>query len=155
MIKNERQYRITKAQARKFERALTRLSAAPNLESIPESPTDKAVHPLLAKAQRDALRSQLDDLQAEMRGYEALQSGQCPVLPLESFERLPRALIQARIAAGLTQKDLGAKLGLKEQQIQRYEATEYAAASLQCITKVVHALGITVRGDIHLPDTQI
>ena len=33
---------------------------------------------------------------------------------------LPIELIRARIAKGLTQKDLARKLGLKEQQIQRY-----------------------------------
>jgi ribosome-binding protein aMBF1 (putative translation factor) len=31
----------------------------------------------------------------------------------------------AYIAAGLSQEDLAAKLGLKLQQIQRYEETEY------------------------------
>jgi HTH-type transcriptional regulator/antitoxin HipB len=33
------------------------------------------------------------------------------------------ALIEARIAAGLTQKALADRLGVAEQQIQRYEAT--------------------------------
>ena len=32
--------------------------------------------------------------------------------------------------AGLSQKSLAGQLGLKEQQIQRYEASEYASASL-------------------------
>ena len=41
---------------------------------------------------------------------------------------VPRLLIRARIARGLSQKSLAGRLVLKEQQIQRYEASEYASA---------------------------
>jgi transcriptional regulator with XRE-family HTH domain len=58
---------------------------------------------------------------------------------------LPRTLIQARIAAGLSQKELARRLGLKEQQIQRYEATDYASAKLSRLRAVMHALGIELR----------
>jgi len=136
MIKNERQYRITKAQVAKFERALAPGGAGPR-----GSPP---LHPLLQKAQEDALRSQLADLRAELDEYEALLARQPAVLELASFEDLPRALIQARIAAGISQKALAERLGLKEQQIQRYEATDYASASLTRVTEVVRALGLTV-----------
>ena len=63
IITNERQYRIIRAQAEKFKQALARLS----------QPTAAAeqIHPLLRKAQADALRSQLDDLNAELEAYEA------------------------------------------------------------------------------------
>ena len=60
-----------------------------------------------------ALKSQLGDLKAELEEYEALRTGQRHVLELDSFEDLPRALVQARIAAGLNQQDLAAKLGIK------------------------------------------
>ena len=55
---------------------------------------------------------------------------------------LPTVLIKARIAQGLSQKDLAERLGLQEQQIQRYEATDYASASLTRIREVVSALGV-------------
>lgn len=144
MIKNERQYRITKAQMAKFERALEQLAQGPV--------GDKPVHPLLQKAQEDALRSQMDDLWAQLEAYEALRSRQHLVLELASFEEFPRALIQARIAVGISQKELATRLGLKEQQIQRYEATEYASASLARVTEVIRALGLKVREEITLPD---
>ena len=82
------------------------------------------MHPVPRKAQADALRSQLADLRAEMKHYESLRSGKPIALHVRSFDDLPRALIQARIAAGLSQRKLADRLGLKEQQIQRYEATE-------------------------------
>ena len=60
MIKNERQYRITKAQADELSRTLESLSRSAG-----------EAHPLIAKAREDALRSQIEDLQGELRDYEA------------------------------------------------------------------------------------
>ena len=147
MIKNERQYRITKAQAEKFEHALAEI--ATRRKSKP------ATHPLIDKAQREALQSQLDDLNAQISAYDALRSGEQFVLVRESFEDLPSALIQARIAAGLSQKELAERLGLKEQQIQRYEATEYASASLERLRDVIKALGVSIRGDVFLSTADV
>jgi ribosome-binding protein aMBF1 (putative translation factor) len=132
MIKNERQYRITKSQIAKFEAALNAVSARLD------------VNPRLRKLEDDALRSQLDELRQEVEEYERLRSGRQNVIHLDSFESLPRALVQARIAAGLSQKELAKRLGLKEQQIQRYEATGYASASLTKITEVIEALDIKI-----------
>ena len=147
MIKNERQYLITQAQAKKFEEALAQFDK--NLDKR------EKVHPLLWKAQRDALQSQLSELREELEEYEALKSGQQAVLELNSLEELPSALIKARIAAGLSQKELAERLDLKEQQIQRYEATEYASVSFTRILEVIQALGIKVREDVFLPSSQV
>lgn len=147
MIKNERQYRVTQAQAKKFEQALAQLNKKFGKE--------KEVHPLLWKAQKDSLQSQLSELREEIEEYEALKSGQKAVLELNSLEELPSALIQARIASELSQKELAERLGIKEQQIQRYEATEYASASFTRILEVIQVLGIKVREDIFLPSSQV
>lgn len=147
MIKNERQYRITKSQADKFEQALVQIDGAPHKDNQP--------HILLQKAQKEALQSQLDDLRAQLAEYDTLRSGERQVLELTSFDELPRALIQSRIALGLSQRELADRLGLKEQQLQRYEATEYASASLDRVKEVVNALGLTMREDIILPSVQL
>ncbi len=136
MIKNERQYRITKAEAEKFELTLAKLS-----ETLPQS---EEVPPLLLQVKKDALQSYLDSLREDIEEYELLQSGQQPMLELQSLDELPKSLIRARIAAGLTQKELAARLGLPEQQVQRYEATEYASANLTRVLEVTHALGMKV-----------
>ena len=133
MIKNERQYRITKAQADRFSQTLDSLG--------PRSGETEGIHPLIAKAQEDALRSQLADLEAELCEYESLKAGKFPMDELSVVAELPIVLIKARIAQGLSQKDLAERLGLQEQQIQRYEATDYASASLSRIKEVVSALG--------------
>ena len=139
MIKNERQYLITKAQAKKFKEAIV---AFDNRAT--------GTHPLLAKAQREALESQLAELKLQIDEFEKLRSGKIKRLKKSSFENLPIELIRARIAKGLTQKDLAGKLGVKEQQIQRYEETDYASASLSRINEVIKALDIKIKEEITL-----
>jgi DNA-binding XRE family transcriptional regulator len=140
MIKNERQYRITKAQAQKFEQALTDLADGAEHK--------KQENPILFEAQRSALESQLEDLREELTEYEALTihgNDEPLVFELNSLEALPLALIKARIATKLSQKDLAERLGLKEQQIQRYEATEYASANLARVIAVSQVLGMKLQ----------
>jgi DNA-binding XRE family transcriptional regulator len=139
MIKNARQYLITKAQAKRFKDAIA---------AFDNTATD--THPLLAKAQRGALVSQLAELKWQLDEYEKLRSGKLKILKKSSFQELPIELIRARIARGLTQKDLARKLGVKEQQIQRYEETDYASASLSRVNEVIKALDIEVREEITL-----
>ncbi len=133
MIKNERQYRITKAQAAQFSKALCELEG--------NTAEELGLHSLLFKAKKDAVRSQLADLEEELRDYEVLKSGDFEFGRLESVSELPRLLISARIARGLSQKSLAGRLGLKEQQIQRYEVSEYASASLARVRSVAEVLG--------------
>jgi ribosome-binding protein aMBF1 (putative translation factor) len=135
MIKNERQYHFTKAQAEKFARTIAEVTANPK----------GTIHPALRKAELDGLKSQLEDLKSELQEYEALRSGKRRVIALGSIEELPKTLIQARIAAGLSQEDLAAKLGLKPQQVQRYEATNYQSASLERNNKIMRVLGVKLR----------
>jgi hypothetical protein len=51
MIKNERQYRITKAYAEKFTKAIQEMTRSPQ----------RVEHPVHRKAQIAALKSQLED----------------------------------------------------------------------------------------------
>jgi ribosome-binding protein aMBF1 (putative translation factor) len=136
MIKNERQYKITKSQITKFEAALDELTARDG---------DNA---RLRKLEKDALRSQLDELRDEVDQFEQLRSGGPKPIHIESFDELPRALVKACIAAGLSQKELAERLGLKEQQIQRYEATDYCSASLSRLKEVAEALGVNIAGEM-------
>ena len=146
MIKNERQYKITKAQAVRFSNALESLRQHPN--------NDDSLHPLIAKAQEDALCSQLADLESELSEYESLRAGQFHWDSLKLVADLPSILIKARIAQGLSQKELAERIGLKEQQIQRYEATDYASANLARIKEVVRAFGVETYSPTSTTDSQ-
>ena len=136
MIKNERQYRITQAWAKKFRASLKELATQLR---------PKNVHPKMWEAQKAGVQSQLRDLEEELHEYESLKAGGPKTLELDSLDALPKVLIQARIAAGLTQEDLAARLGLKPQQIQRYEASDYQTASLARLLEIARVLNLRVR----------
>jgi len=142
MIKNEREYRITRRQAGRFTDAL---------RDLREATKRGGKDPLWLQLHEDALRSQLSDLENDLREYEALRAGTVRTLEVNSLDDLPEVLIKARIAAGLSQEDLAARLGIKEQQVQRYEGTGYSGASLQRIQEVIKALGVTMNKNITLP----
>lgn len=132
MITNQRQYLVTQSQAERFRQALT-APAAPSL------------HPKAAKAMRAGLRSQLDDLETELAEYDALREGKVTALEAESIVGIGAALIKARIVRNLTQKELADRLALAEQQIQRYEATQYRGVAAERLQQVADALKLRVR----------
>ncbi|MBU2600828.1 MAG: helix-turn-helix domain-containing protein [Actinobacteria bacterium] len=131
MITNERQYKITKAQLDKLEQASAELN-------IKES-TDA-----LADLSARALASEIEVLRSQLLEYEELKAGLAAPVLVTSLSDLPCAMIRARIAAGMTQRELAEALGWKEQQIQRYEATDYSSASLRRLLDVAAVLGLDV-----------
>lgn len=137
MITNDRQYRITKAQQRKLADAATSFDA--------EDVMGRTGSKVLAKAELDALKSESEVLSKQLNEYEALKSGAVTVLEASSLEELPFVLIRARIARNLSQRELAERLGIKEQQIQRYEAEAYSSASMNRLTEIAKALELNIR----------
>ncbi len=140
MIKNSKQLALTKKRIEEFTSTISQL----------QSETSK-FSPLLAKAQIDALACQRDLLIEQAEEYESLLSGEFAIFDVNNIADLPKALIMARISLGLTQKDLSERLGMKEQQIQRYENTEYGSASFTTLVSIVEALDLKVTEDVFLP----
>ena len=139
MITNERQYQISKAQAAKFRAAID----APGTNI-------RALHPRAQKALREAAQSQLDDLLAELDDYERLRGGQLTSITVESIAELAPALVKARIMRNWTQKELADRLAVAEQQVQRYEATQYKGVSIERLQAVADALKLRVQEVITL-----
>lgn len=146
MIKNERQYQLSKAQIREFEAASTAAKAAG---------TQPDIHPRLAEAQREALRSQIEELNQEVREYEALRSGKVTKFEAASLDDLPVLLVKARIARGVTHKELAERLGVKEQQVQRWEFNDYAGASLENLRAVGDALDVVLTQQLFVPGKDV
>lgn len=140
MITNERQYRITRGWLERFEQA--RVGAEEQAIHL---------HPRARQALRDQYDSQIEELRADLADYEALRGGHVTVLELDSLTELPDALIRARAASGLSQAALAERLGLKKQQIQRYEATRYARVGIERLQTVADALGVKIREQVILP----
>jgi len=137
-IRNEWQYRHVKAQARKFVEVLAHFDERP--EAHP------GVHPRLIRAQKETVASELELLREEIKKYEKLRRKKAVPPRLKFISELPDTLVKARIASGLTQAALAKKLGLKPQQIQRYEATNYAQASLARIQQIARAIEAASEG---------
>lgn len=94
--------------------------------------------------------SEADHLQQQRDECTALKSGAVQNLRAQSLADLPRLLIQARIARRLAQRELAERLGMKEPQIQRYEAEGYAQASLTRLNQVAEALPLEMEGAAEL-----
>ena len=132
MIKNERQFKITRAHRDKFKLAIDAFDLSVEVES--------GADPIIAQAKLDQLKSEYEVLNEQIDEYEKLSSGEETDIVVTSLQDLPRALIKARIARGWTQEDLANVLNLRAQQIQRYEADDYSAANLTTLLRVANAL---------------
>lgn len=139
MITNDVQYRTAKAQVDRLQRLRAELD---------ERPLESNVGDLRRTLETRAVESQVAELRAELDEYDALRSGRIPVGHPATLDDLPRLLVRARIAAGMSQKALAERMGLKEQQIQRYEANDYSSASLSRLREIAKALDFS----IGLPD---
>ena len=141
MITNDRQYKIAKSQIQDFQQALSDLLASP----VPEN-----VHPKIFEAHKGAVESQLQELISQVNEYETLKTGKVVITEVKDLQELPLILIKARIANGLTQGELAKSLGLKEQQIQRYESELYNSASLKTLIKIAETLHVELSGDVQI-----
>ncbi len=135
MITNDRQRRITNSQAKRFEAAISRAE-----QDGPAPDVDARLH----VAMIDGMRSQLEDLRNELSEYDALRAGEVKGRVFHSLLQIPQALIEGRIARRFTQKALGDKLGVPEQQIQRYERTRYSGVGLERLQQIADVLEIRV-----------
>jgi len=136
MITNELQYRMSRRWLERF------IEARASVDEQSQLPVRAQ------QAFRDQYDSQIEELRQEIADYDSLRSGEITVLELNSLRELPEALIRARAASRLSQEGLAARLGLKKQQVQRYEATRYAGVSLERIQAVAEALGVTIREQV-------
>jgi HTH-type transcriptional regulator / antitoxin HipB len=139
VIQNERQYKVTQTKLRELEQA----SANIDFE-------DPNLHPRQILSQKNSYARIVATLKQEIAEYEELKSGRIAVFQIESFNELPTALIKARIASGMTQKELAEKIDTQEQQIQRYEANHYHAISFDRLMKIVGALGISFKHSVEI-----
>jgi ribosome-binding protein aMBF1 (putative translation factor) len=131
MIKNEREYKITKAAAAKLDSSLAGL----------ESPELKRKYsPEKLKLVRDGTNSLVNQLNEQMDEYNRLKRGKFKLSVLDMIETVPSNLIRARISLGWTHKELAERLGTTEQQIQKYEATDYESASFKRVSQIANVL---------------
>lgn len=91
---------------------------------------------------RKSLVTEKRELLALVDAYEEAKSGKFEKLKQLAGNDPGLNLIVARITRGFTQKELAKKLGLKEQQVQRYESERYRTISLANFQRVAAVLGV-------------
>ena len=134
MIYSDKQRRIS-------NRELENLRAA--LSAVSTSRTEQA---WLREAEQRAIRSEIVKLEADIAHYDLLKAGEIGSEKSFDLESLPKILVEARIAAGMSQTKLAEFVGVKPQQIQRYEATGYMGASLARLVEVSRILEVKIEG---------
>ncbi|MCY4459034.1 MAG: XRE family transcriptional regulator [Albidovulum sp.] len=134
MIYSDKQYGISSGELTKLKSALAATEAL--------LPNDDWVQEL----EIEGLKSQIAEIEADITHYRLLKAGEIGFTKSYSLNSLPSILIQARIASGMSQSDLAKSLGLKPQQVQRYEATEYMSASLARLIEVANHLNVHTVG---------
>jgi ribosome-binding protein aMBF1 (putative translation factor) len=92
-----------------------------------------------------SFNAMISDLEKQLLEYNSLINNEHHELVNHTIEDLPHILIKARLAKRMSQNDLAKIIGIDEQQIQRYEATNYESASWDRMVDVILALDINIR----------
>lgn len=132
MIKNTQQENLTKERIAELTTLRTHVDQNKDLSDIEKLYSLNSFDGIIAT------------LQEEIEEYEALREGNLHILHAKSLEELPLLIIKARIAQHMTQTDLAKKIGIKPQQIQRYEANDYQSVSFDRLIELAKAVGICV-----------
>jgi hypothetical protein len=141
VIKNEKQYRITKAQVRRFQDAIAELASQ-------DRPSNIGVR--LWEAQREAApEPRWTNCESRWKPTSG-STGAGAKAWSSRLSGLTQSPDPRAHSGGMTQEGLAHRLGVKPQQVRRYEATEYESASFARILKVVQALGLRMPRAVRL-----
>ncbi|MEI7462610.1 MAG: helix-turn-helix transcriptional regulator [Pirellula sp.] len=131
MIRNEQEY---KEASERLEAENARLKQ--HREHLIASGLKKAE----LKRAMDPLISFHEQLREEVEHYENLKRGKFP--SLQNLKGLGVLLVSLRIAQGMSQRELAAKLEVHESQVSRDERNEYHGITLERAIKILEALGV-------------
>lgn len=133
MIKNEKQYKISKKKLQEIKVNIDEVEKATNL------------HPLRNKLMMASLLNMQEEISKEVADYELLKKKKFLFLKERLISDLPTLLTEYKIISGLTQKEFSEKLGLKEQQLQRYEADNFKSVSFKNLLRFLDLIGLEIR----------
>ncbi len=88
----------------------------------------------------DPLISFHEQLREEVEHYENLKRGKFP--NLQNLRGFGVLLVSLRIASGMSQRELAAKLEVHESQVSRDERNEYHGVTLDRAIRILKALGV-------------
>lgn len=141
---------LNEKEAREARARISRLSEALNSEHALE-PVVAGLPPEVVSQVSRMMKAERERLTLAVEAYEEAKETQKPTALKALVRHDPGLmLIVARIANGYSQKDLAWRLGVKEQQVQRWEAERYGQISLKNYNRVATLLGVRLIAD--MPD---
>jgi HTH-type transcriptional regulator/antitoxin HigA len=132
MIRNEKQYKISK-------KKLTEI-----IENIEQVSSDTGENPLRNKLMLASLQNMKQEIEQDILFYETLKKDKKGILKERLFSELPTLLVEYKIRSGLTQKEFAERLGIKEQQLQRYEADNFKSVTFKNLLRFLDAIGLEI-----------
>lgn len=134
MIRNEQEYREAverlTAEKKRFDEHRQRLID----DGIKKAGVQRVMEPLI---------SFHEQLREEVEHYENLKRGKFP--DLSNLKGLGVLLVSLRIARGMSQRELAAKLEVHESQVSRDERNEYHGVTVDRAIKILDALGVKLQ----------
>lgn len=137
MIRNEQEYQEA---SKRLEAERARLDQhREHLEGsgLKKSELKRAMEPLI---------SFHEQLREEVEHYENLKRGKFP--NLQNLKGLGVLLVSLRIARGMSQRELAAKLDVHESQVSRDERNEYHGITVDRAIKTLDALGVKLQTSV-------
>jgi DNA-binding XRE family transcriptional regulator len=136
MIKDKLEYEVSQEWVEKFTKTIA---------AMERDEEAKRKDFLKWEAGRNAIQCHLNQLHEEIAEYERLincDRGEPIEIVIENLNKLPDALIKARIAAKMSEQELAEMLGIDEHRIKEHEAKSYQSASFLEVLEISFALGV-------------
>jgi len=133
MINNKRQLTIAKNNLKNSYKAIDNLNS---------KLTGNVDEDFFIKSNISSINKRIKIIENEIAEFKKLNSNNIEFLKFDSIKELAEGLIKVRIASGLTQKEFAEKIGIKEQQIQRYEQHNYLKANFERIIQITNILEV-------------
>ena len=149
MIKDELEYQVSQEWVERFNKTIA---------AMERDEEAKRKDFLKWDASRSAIQCHLDQLHEEIAEYERLIN--CnkkePIeIVVENLNKLPDALVKARIAAKMSEKELAEMLGIDPDRIKEHEAKSYQSASFLELLEISFALGLEFKTAVMQVDFEL
>lgn len=132
MIKNEKQYKISKKKLLEVSEKVFALE-------------EKASTSISQKMILASTKNFKVEIEQEIKAYEKIKATKKIQLKETSIEQLPKLITQYKIANHLSNKEFAKQLNLKEQQLQRYEATGFKTISFEKLIRFLQHINLDIK----------
>ncbi|MEO8662200.1 MAG: helix-turn-helix transcriptional regulator [Bryobacteraceae bacterium] len=91
---------------------------------------------------RGSYESMIRQLEEEVREYDRLRAGELELPLVERLDQIAPFVVRMRIAKGVSQAELGRRLGVSKQVVSRWEESEYQTVAVSRLQEILDAIGV-------------